>query len=89
MKTSKIIEAIGCPHLTLERAGGMYHLFVYWNPAADKFNCRKVNCSELKELPMSAWITIGRDFVKGVETSSKSFFPKREENRLTLFENLV
>jgi len=89
MKVSKILESIGCPHLTLERAGGMYFLFVYWNPVADKFNCRKVNCSELKELPMSAWISIGRDFVNGVEASATSFFPKRKENRLTLFTNLV
>ena len=72
MTIKKILKAIGCPHLTLERAGGMYYLFVYWNPKADKFNCRRVNVKNLSDLPSSAWMSIGRDFSRGMTATDKA-----------------
>lgn len=84
-KYRKILEKINCPHLTLERSSGMYHLFVYWNPVANKFNCRKVNVAELKDLPKSAWISIGRDFVNAMESSSRTFSFDEPKKSLTFF----
>ena len=74
MKKRKILKKIGCPHLTLERAGGLYHMFVYWNKSANKFNVRKVNCGELEELNRDAWVRIGKDFAAGMESSTSHHF---------------
>ena len=74
MKIRKILKKIDCPHLTLERASGLYYMFVYWNKRDNKFNVRKVNCGELNDLNRDSWIQIGRDFAAGMESSTTHHF---------------
>jgi hypothetical protein len=64
-----IIAAIGCPHLTLGKAGLHQYYLDYTNAEAGIYMERKTfHVRKLSQFDLEKWATIGKEFVTYVES---------------------
>jgi len=64
MTTSQIIRIIGDHRLSLQRGDG-YWYFVFDD--GEKFDTESVMVMRLKDLPLSSWVSQGREFISRME----------------------
>lgn len=64
-----IIAAIGCPHLTLGKAGLHQYFLDYTNANAGIYMKRKtIHVRKLAQFDLEQWARIGKEFVATVES---------------------
>lgn len=64
-----ILAAVECPHLTFGKAGLHHYYFDYTNADAGIYMERKsIHVRKLSQFPIEKWATIGKEFVKSVES---------------------